>query len=108
MTELEQSLDAPIKELSIPVASEPSNMLCPACFKQMYAFDYPQTLVSIDMCDKCQGAWLDSDKANEINIIRKRLYFTGKAKEYDAPSGVKGTLIRMIDKTISNLLEYNG
>ena len=108
MSELELSLQAPIKGLNIPGESEPSNMLCPACFKQMYAFNYPSTLVSIDMCDKCHGVWLDAGQAKEIDIIRKRLYFTGKAIENDSPSGIKGALIRMIDKSISKLLEYNG
>ena len=104
--EFEEAFTSAIKDLDVRDKSEKAPMLCPACFEQMYRFDYPQTLVTIDMCVKCKGLWLEAGEAKEIDAIRKRLAVTGQAEEYCEPTGVKGALIRMIESAIFSLTNW--
>ena len=69
----------------------------------MQAFNYPQTFVVIEMCRKCNGMWLDAGEVKEIKAVRKRMWQQSQLQEYAEIPGIKGKLIRFIDKTVDAL-----
>ena len=93
-----------IKELEIPgTARKDVERLCPKCEKALYEFDYPQTYVTIDMCKKCGGLWLDAGEFKEIRAVRNSLQMSGELKEHADVPGVRGALIRLVDSAIGSL-----
>lgn len=102
-TELEQIASEAIKDLAVPGEAVNSPRLCPRCERILYAFNYPQTFVKIDMCKKCKGLWLDGRELKEIQTVRRSLQESGKAKEYADVPGIKGKLLNLIDLAIDNL-----
>lgn len=57
--------------ISIPkISLRNENCRCPRCEEGMYEFCYPETAVFIDMCEKCQGIWLDAKEWTEISTAR--------------------------------------
>ena len=98
-----QLTDVAIKELKVTRKAYKLIIVCPKCDKPLYAFFYPQTLVTIDMCKKCEGFWLDAGEFREIDIIRRSLKKRLEMKERPNPEGVKGVLIKFIDRAIEEL-----
>ena len=45
----------------------------------MYAFYYPKTFVTMDMCKRCQGLWLDKNEFQEMDAVRAFVARTGLA-----------------------------
>ena len=102
--ELGEVMPEAIKELGIPGnAKKDVKCLCPKCNKTLYAFNYPQTYVSIDMCKRCKGLWLDGGEFKEIREVRRSLDKWGEMQEYAKVTGVKGALIGFIDSALKNL-----
>lgn len=102
--ELEAVLKVASKELAVPSdARESAALSCPRCNVLLYQFQYPQTLVQVEMCKQCGGLWLDAGEFTEIKTIRKAMKRRGKLEEYALPPGLKGTLIRFIDDAIAEL-----
>jgi Zn-finger nucleic acid-binding protein len=102
--ELEELMSEAIKELVIPRnAKKDVKSLCPKCNKALYAFNYPQTYVSIDMCKRCKGLWLDGGEFKEIREVRRSLDKWGEMQEYAKVTGVKGALIGFIDSAMKIL-----
>lgn len=102
--ELEDVMPEAIRELEVPGhAQKDPECLCPKCSKALYAFDYPQTCVTIDMCKKCGGLWLDRGEFKEIRTLRRSLERWGEMREYADVTGVKGVLIDFIDSAIRSL-----
>ncbi len=102
--ELEAALDVAAKKLEIPSkARESESLSCPRCLSRLFHFQYPQTLVQVDMCKDCHGLWLDAGEFIEIKTIRQSLEKRGKLEEYALPGGVKGGLLRLIDTAINEL-----
>jgi len=58
------------QKISIPSDLKPVKWLCPHCSKAMFAFNYPQTTVVIDMCNSCHGIWLDKNELQRIHNER--------------------------------------
>jgi Zn-finger nucleic acid-binding protein len=102
--ELEAVLEAAIQDLRIPGGAKQQGRSCPSCRAPLFAFHYPQTYVSIDMCKQCQGLWLDKDELEEIGAVRAHLQSAGKMQKYDDPTGAKGALLRFIDKANEALM----
>ena len=98
-----QLTDIAIKELKITRKAYKLTIICPKCDKPLYAFYYPQTFVTIDMCKKCEGFWLDAGEFREIETVRRSLKKKLKMKEYPDPEGVKGILISFVDRSIADL-----
>ncbi len=93
-----------IKELKVPGdAQKDVECLCPKCNKALYAFNYPQTYVNIDMCKRCGGLWFDQGEFKEIRAVRSSLEKWGEKQEYAEVTGVKGALINFIDSAITSL-----
>lgn len=105
--ELGQVIRSAIKDIEITSDAQKHSILCPKCFKPLYVFDYPQTLVKIDMCKKCDGIWLDVGELKEIDMVRKALSKSGQAKEYADPTGIKGALIRFVDSSLERLQQWH-
>jgi Zn-finger nucleic acid-binding protein len=102
--ELETALDVASKELRLPAkARESESMYCPRCLSPLYHFEYPQTLVQVDMCKDCRGLWLDGGEFIEIKTVRQSLKRRGKLDEYAMSGGIKGGLLRFIDVAIDEL-----
>lgn len=102
--EIEKVCKTAIKDLSVPPKAEQARTLCPVCEEWMYAFDYPQTFVSIDMCKQCKGLWLDPGEIKEIETVRDNLLKSREIQTYDEVRGVKGWLIQFIDNAIDTLM----
>ena len=101
---LEEVMPTAIKELQVPGHTRKNvDRLCPNCEKALYEFDYPQTYVTIDMCKKCKGLWLDASEFKEIRTVRNSLQMSGELKQYADVPGVRGALIRFVDSAIGSL-----
>jgi Zn-finger nucleic acid-binding protein len=102
--ELDEVMPEAIKELGIPRdAKKDEKSLCPKCDKALYAFDYPQTYVTIDMCKRCGGIWFDRSEFKEIREVRRSLDKWGEMQEYAKATGTKGALIDFIDSALKSL-----
>lgn len=102
--ELEEVMPEAIKELEVPGdAQKDVECLCPKCNKALYAFYYPQTYVTIDMCKRCGGLWFDRSEFKEIREVRRSLEKWEEMQESADVTGVKGALINFIDSAIRSL-----
>lgn len=102
--ELTEVMPEAIKKLGVPSDAEiDSECLCPKCNKPLYAFYYPQTYVTIDMCKRCGGIWFDRSEFKEIRKVRHSLEKWGEMQEYADATGVKGALIDFIDSSLKSL-----
>ena len=71
--ELESVLDVAHRELRIPDYAKPCPLLCPRCGGELEAFAYPGTDVTVDMCRRCRGLWLDQGELQQIRSGRSSL-----------------------------------
>jgi Zn-finger nucleic acid-binding protein len=102
--ELNEVMPEAIKELKVPrKAKKDVKCLCPKCDKALYAFNYPQTYVTVDMCKKCGGLWFDRDEFKEIRAVRRSLEKWGEMREYSKVTGIKGALIDFVNSTLTGL-----
>ena len=88
------------KGLKVLDEAQDTDLVCPECYKPLYHFSYPQTLVKVDMCRRCQGIWLDAGELKEIKTVRQHLAEIGTLDMYAPVPGLKGALLRFIDTTI--------
>ena len=91
-------------ELEIPRNAVRLKAKCPVCIKDLYAFHYPHTQVTVEACKKCDGLWLNAGEFDAIKKARQNLPESIESEEQDEIGGVKGTLIRLIDSAIENLM----
>ena len=101
--ELEAMMGVAAKKLRVPSHAGRQGRICPRCVRPLFAFKYPQTLVTVDMCRKCGGLWLDSAEFEEIRAIRTKLAEKQELEERSRPTGAKGALVRFIDTAMSAL-----
>jgi Zn-finger nucleic acid-binding protein len=90
-------------ELPIPHKAVRLQARCPKCDKPLYAFHYPQTRVTIEVCKRCAGIWLDAGEISQIREARQSLPLQEEPTEQPEVGGVKGALIRLIDQAIDEL-----
>jgi len=98
--QIEKVLKEALKDMPVPLDAELGTRNCPACRLSMFKFDYPGTMVHVDMCRSCQGLWIDAGEAREITVVRR-----GKAGQPDKPAGVKGQLINLINHVLDSLTQ---
>jgi uncharacterized protein len=101
--ELEQAMRAADPHLQIPGGAVRLLAPCPRCAKPLYAFPYPQTTVTIEMCKACGGLWLDAGEFKQIREAREQLPSPAEPAPEPEVGGVKGALIRFIDAAIEQL-----
>lgn len=102
--ELEALMPEAVREMKLPRhAQKDPECLCPKCNKTLYAFDYPETYVVINMCIRCGGIWLDRGEFKKIREVRRSLKQEVEMQEHTNVTGIKGALICFIDSAIGNL-----
>ena len=101
--ELERLLDVAVKDLKPPRQTTERGIVCARCHGMMTAFQYPQTMVIIDMCEKCKSIWLDGKELTEIKLVRENLRKRNQLQEYAPIGGVKGALLHFIDSAFNSL-----
>ena len=69
--EIERVCKFAVCDMSMPSDAESSDLHCPKCRVPMRQFDYPGTMVAVDMCPTCNGMWLDSGEIKEISLVRE-------------------------------------
>ncbi len=100
---LTRVLSVAAKDLKVLDNAEITNRVCPDCMEPLACFKYPQTLVAVDMCPKCKGIWLDKGELEELKAVRTHLEQSGELEVYAPVTGVKGALLRFVDKAINTL-----
>jgi hypothetical protein len=101
--ELESVTSAAVRQVPLPPAARAGLRACPRCEAPMFYFNYPQTLVTVDMCRKCRGLWLDGDELRKIITARQAPKPGDPTKPAATPGGIKGALLHIIDEAIDNL-----
>jgi len=69
--ELAALLPVAARRLCVPRDAAPSDRACPRCSSPLRAFHYPGTQVTVDLCGKCGGLWLDAGEAAAIRAARQ-------------------------------------
>ena len=109
--ELSSIIGVPARNLSAPANARPSTLQCPRCAKPLVLFPYPGTMTVIDGCRTCRGVWLDGGEYQELAKNRPatpapqprpKLPSSNSGAEPEM-AGVKGQLIRFIDRSIESL-----
>ncbi len=57
------------RRATIEYAKRPSELLCPACGKQMRAFNYRAYNLELDTCEDEHGFWLDAGEEGGVRDI---------------------------------------
>ena len=102
--ESELLLSTPERAMRVPRGAAPAHRICPKCIRPMHSFYYPKTFVTVDMCNRCHGLWLDKNEFQEIDRVRT---FVGKARIIPADAAeaprhtLKSRLLEFIDDEIS-------
>jgi Zn-finger nucleic acid-binding protein len=91
--ELEAIMQVAAKDLIVPWGAEKVGILCPHCKDFLHAFKYPQTFVTVDMCQQCHGIWLDAGEGVEIKAVREKLRKSGELEE--SPKGLAAGVNRL-------------
>lgn len=91
-------------ELQIPRNAVRLQSMCPRCDRPLYAFHYPQTRVTVEMCKRCAGFWLDQGEFSQIRKARECLPQQSEPDGQTDVDGVKGALIRFIDWALDGLM----
>jgi len=68
--ELEQVLKEAARDVHLPDEMQPCGLPCPRCETEMSSFQYPDTEVTVDMCNECRGLWLDHGEFKQIRKMR--------------------------------------
>ena len=89
-------------DLRIAPGARVSRRACPRCRKALRSFYYPQTLVTIDMCGRCRGIWLDKGELKEIKVLLEYARHPNAAAPTQ-PGGIKRVLLSFVDNSISAL-----
>jgi Zn-finger nucleic acid-binding protein len=105
--EYEKLVSAGVRDLQALRNAPVSNRYCPRDGERLVKMTYPQTMVEIDVCPKCDGFWLDKRESDEIRQVRRHLRRVGKVERYAPVPGVKGKLIEWIELQIDALTEYD-
>lgn len=96
--ELEQLMTLARDELHVLDVAAPSERLCPRCLREMFLFNFPQTLVTVDMCGHCRGLWLDANEAEQIKSVRKQYERAIRSSVAASPAGIAADLVRLLDR----------
>jgi len=59
-----------------------SQKQCPVCDKPLYEIKYGDSNVKVDICDTCQGSWLDKGEFNKIIDYLQHTSDTRSINEY--------------------------
>jgi Zn-finger nucleic acid-binding protein len=102
--ELSRLLAEAAGELEIPRNAVRLQSKCPRCDKPLYAFHYPRTRVTVEMCKRCTGFWLDQGEFSQIRKARESLPQESQSDGQTDANSVKGALIRFIDWALDGFM----
>ena len=105
--ELETIMTEAVKDLVVPSGANESDRMCPRDFEAMYSFKYPQTEVSVDMCRKCRGLWLDGGELTEIKNVRVHLDGRGELDKRAPAAGLVGGLGRLFEWVVDEVTDLD-
>ena len=104
---LNNLVDESVENLQVPKKAKSGDRKCPHCpdlsLRQFY---YPQTYVTVDMCQRCRSIWLDAGELKEIELVRNKLKESGKLKAYVAQGSFKDSLLNFIDDSLKALTSF--
>ncbi len=105
--ELQRLMTVAAGELHVLDASAPSERLCPRCLRRMFVFNFPRTVVTVDMCGHCRGLWLDASESKEIKTVRDQQQRQQAAAGGTSPTrvttGITDDLLQLIDRITDRL-----
>ena len=101
--ELETIMTVAVKDLVVPSGAVETDRMCPRDFEAMYAFKYPQTEVTVDLCRKCSGLWLDGGELTEIKKVRAQLAGCGELDRRAPETGLVGGLGRLFEWVVDEV-----
>ena len=101
--ELETIMTVAVKDLVVPSGARETGRMCPRDFEAMFAFKYPQTEVTVDMCRKCLGLWLDGGELTEIKKVRVQLADCGELDKEAPAAGLVGGLGRLFEWVVDEV-----
>jgi Zn-finger nucleic acid-binding protein len=90
LDELEASAvaDVDARRGMIEYAKRPSELNCPACGRQMVAFNYRANNLELDTCPKEHGYWLDAGETERVrDLIEQRVRDLNRAANAEASWG---------------------
>ena len=105
--ELEAIMIVAVKDLVVPPGATESDRMCPRDFEAMYSFKYPQTEVTVDMCRKCRGLWLDGGELTEIKNVRVHLDGFGELDKQAPAAGLVGGLGRLFEWVVDEVTDLD-
>jgi Zn-finger nucleic acid-binding protein len=91
--ELQELLPSAAENLKIPRKAVKLKISCPRCEKFLYSFHYPNTTVTVEMCKKCKGLWLDCAEFQQIRIERE---YSASTEELEK-KGLKAFLAKFVE-----------
>lgn len=96
--ELQQLMTVAGDELHVLDVAALSDRLCPRCLREMFMFNFPQTLVTVDMCGHCRGLWLDANEAEQIRAVRTRYERIARTDASSSVPRAVRDLLRLVDR----------
>ncbi len=105
--ELEMIMTVAVKDLVVPSGAAETDRMCPRDFEAMYSFKYPQTEVTVDMCKKCSGLWLDGGELTEIKNVRAHLAGRGELTKQAPATGLVGGLGRLFEWVVDEVSDID-
>src|SRR5262249_49482619 len=97
--ELDRVLGKDLDEIGPPAGGAVPGMSCPRCQSVSYAFLYPGTRVTIDMCARCRGIWLDGKELEQIRAALAGAK-THAAESPGAATTMRATVGRLFSRAI--------
>ena len=85
--ELQRLIEVADDELHLLDVSLPSERLCPRCLRAMFVFNFPRTIINVEMCGHCRGLWLDSQETERIKAARQQGTAAAKLSESRSSAG---------------------
>lgn len=101
-----EKLNAPAAQALTAHGSQVTTRCCPRDGEPMQRMDYPGTLAEVEVCPVCLGVWLDRGESKEIRAVREHVRRAQKLGEFAPIPGVKGRVIRQINRWIDSLTHF--
>lgn len=83
--------------------------LCPRCAQPLHEFAYRGTVTLVNGCRSCAGLWVHGAEVDELYKARRENSVRPSAspapKMHSEIAGVKGTLIRFIDRSLTAIVD---
>ena len=104
---LDELLRVPESMICVPANAALGQRRCPRCNVAMHEFFYPRTFVSVVMCRRCHGLWLDHNEFQEVDAVREFLARTNANRsDEEAPADRETIKEWLLDFVETNINAY--